>query len=121
MRRTRLVWFLLGTATTSVAAVASWAFTKRSTEDLPIISITEPAEDFREISAGKLLRDCGLVEFTVSGIIPDGRQIVSFPLTEGNSPSFACVSERIQKSGLDWALAFDEPKKAALKKSGFQP
>ena len=117
MRRTRIIWFLFGTATTSIATLAAWLFAQRSTEEVPIILITEPADDFRKISAGKLLKDCGITEFTVSGIVPDGRQFILFPLTKKNSTSFDCVSERIQDTGLDWAFAFDEPRKAALETS----
>ena len=118
-RRTRLSWFLFGVAVTSLSVVVSWSFANRPSKRLPVILITEPADDFSKISAGEMLRDCGLNDLTVSGVIPDGRQIVSFSLTEDSSLAFACISQRIQQDRLEWTLAFGEPEKLALETSGF--
>ena len=116
--RTRLIWFLFGTTASAFAVVISLLFVDRPVAKLPTIMITEPADDYRVISVGRFLRNCGVREFTVAGVIPEGPQVVSFSLTEVNSSSFDCASKAIRKNGLEWTLVYEEPREAEMKASG---
>jgi hypothetical protein len=117
--RTRLIWFLLGTTASALAVIISLLFVDRPVAKSATIMITEPANDYRVISLGNFLRNCGVREFSVSGVIPEAPQIVSFPVTEVNSSSLDCASKAIRENGWEWTLVHEGPQKAEMKASGF--
>ena len=108
MRRSRLIWFALGAATSSVAVMATnFAFSGKKIIE-PYLSVSERAltpNELNEMEAiaqtsGKLLRQCGAKQFYMkdaNGL--DGVPFSLLKINEENDLTIQCVFERARVEG----------------------
>ncbi|WP_379550273.1 hypothetical protein [Qipengyuania sp. DGS5-3] len=108
MRRTKLIWFALGVATSAVAMLATNLFVQAPAELHPYLSVSERALTVEELdqfekfaqTSGQLLRECGAKQFFMKQANgPDGVPYSLIKINQENDLAIYCVFERARLEG----------------------
>lgn len=108
MRRTKLIWFAAGAATSAIVALIAQLAIQHPKQAQPYLSVSErpltenESNKFGDIAqtSGKLLRECGAKQFDVKAANgADGVPYSLIKINQENDLTIHCVFERAPAEG----------------------
>ena len=119
MRRTRLIWFAAGAATTLIVSLvaAQIPSPEKPKAKIAFIELTEPVVEAEELkdehsianTTGQIARDCGAKFFQTTLLVNDHPATMELPITVENSVAAECVLREATERGIAMRIVFRQP------------
>jgi hypothetical protein len=103
----KLIWFAAGAASSAVVSIGAGILLAKDRTPGPYLIVEDRLDLLNEMNdrgeiatlGGKMLRECGVHEFEMESVVPDGGGYSAVLINPDNQDSFDCVFERSAREG----------------------